>query len=126
LEGYLLGDEAGSLLREPDFLSLFPTVIHELVAGMTRWRLRFIPHARVRMVQRGIKSDLVLKLFTRFVERCLDEGIEIAPGPYTIRQPATGITLRIDIDVIEVDRGFAHLVTVFTGKGGETEQVEHG
>lgn len=124
IEGQLLGDEAGSLLREESFLTYFPAITNELIAGGINWQLRFIPHARVRMTQRGVKSEVVLNLFTRFVERSLREEGDIVPGPYTIRQPASGITIRIDIDIVGNDSASAHLVTVFFGRMSEMERSE--
>ena len=68
-----LRDEYGKeFLREPDLLIYFPEQTSELVAAGTSWRLRFIPHALLRMVQRGISPSAATDLFRRFVEACLD------------------------------------------------------
>lgn len=60
------------------------------VAGR-RWQLRVIEHARLRMVQRGIRMETVLSLFAQFVEQAATEGQEIIAGAYTIRARSSGI-----------------------------------
>ncbi len=55
-----LRDEYGEeFLREPDLLIYFPEQTSEIVAAGASWRLRFIPHALLRTVQRGISQNAV-------------------------------------------------------------------
>jgi hypothetical protein len=82
-------------LREPDLLAYFPELSDEMTAGDVLWRLRVIPHAHLRMVQRGFNLKAILSLFSRFVEACAARGQLIAPGPYTIfgrPTPRTALT----------------------------------
>lgn len=120
IEGELQGEEAEEFLREPELLAYFPMLTEEITVVGLQWRLRVIPHAHLRMVQRGIKTATVVSLFSRFVEMCIAEGQPVAIGKYTIRERATprgsGIALRVDVDVVESASGQAHVVTVFMGR----------
>src|SRR5215207_7707184 len=100
VEDELRGEYAAEYLREPGVLAYFPALEEELGTSGGRWQLRVIPHAHLRMVQRGVGLPEVMKIFGRFVERCAGRGELIIPGPHTIlsnqgsrRGP---LTLRID------------------------------
>ena len=126
-----LRDEYGKeFLREPDLLIYFPEQTSELVAAGTSWRLRFIPHALLRMVQRGISPSAATDSFRRFVEACSASQLIIITGPYTIfgRTEPRGklITLRADVDVVMDGSGQAHVVTVLVGRGDDVETIAVG
>jgi len=120
IEGELQGEEAEEFLREPELLAYFPTLTEEAMVIGLRWRLRVIPHAHLRMVQRGIKTATVVSLFSRFVEKRAAERQPVTVGKYTIRESPTphgsNITLRVDVDAVESAGGQAHVVTVFMGR----------
>src|SRR6266566_2715034 len=104
LEDALRDEYAEEFLREPDLLVYFPEHTAEIFASGANWRLRIIPHALLRMVQRGITRNVVKNLFLRFVESCSAGPHIITTGPYTIfgRVQPRGklITLRADVDVV--------------------------
>src|SRR5947199_8211742 len=83
IEDELRGADAEEFLREPELLAYFPEQAEELIAASSNWMLRIIPHAYLRMVQRGIKQTSVAKMFTRFIEKCAAEEKAITAGPYT-------------------------------------------
>jgi len=120
IEDELRGEGAEEFLREPELLAYFPEQIAELIAASAKWLLLIIPHAYMRMVQRGIRQAAVVNLFKRFVEKCVAEEQVISAGPYTIfgrpTPRAKTITLRVDVDVVADTSGQAHLVTVVIGR----------
>jgi len=126
-----LGDKySEEFLREPDLLIYFPDQTSKLVAAGVSWRLRFILHALLRMVQRGISQDAVTELFRRFVEVYSASEILITTGPYTIfglTEPRGKlITLRADIDAVTDKSGQAHAVTVLAGRADHAETIAVG
>lgn len=82
IEDTLRGDEAQEYLREPEILAYFPEVAEDFDAGGLRWRLRVIPHARLRSVQRGIFTPSIVELFRCFVEFNQQQGAVITVGSY--------------------------------------------
>lgn len=125
-----LRDEYGEeFLREPDLLIYFPEKTSEIAAGGGNWRLRFISHALLRMVQRGISQSEVMDLFRRFLEACSSSEQTITTGPYTIfgrTERRRSITVRADVDVISDEGGEAHTVTVLSGRGVNDETIAVG
>jgi len=121
-EDELRDEYAEEFLRDPELLAWFPMLQEEVEINGRRWLLRVIPHAHLRMVQRGIRIETVLNLFQRFVEFCAANGETIVTGPYAVYGRVTSreasLTLRFDIDVVSDDNGQAHVVTVFIGRGG--------
>ncbi len=103
--------ETQEYLREPELLAYFPKLTQEIHSGGMRWKLRIIPHAHLRMVQRGFTSGVVVKLFVRFVEYCVERETLITPGAYTIFGHPTprerSATLRVDVDEIDGQSGRA-------------------
>src|SRR5690348_8502657 len=83
-EGELSGEFAEEFIREPEILSFFPQITEEFVVGQTRWKLRVIEHAHLRMVQRGIKLSAISALFLRFLESASTCGEVITVGGYVI------------------------------------------
>jgi hypothetical protein len=130
IEDELRGEDAEEFLREPDLLAYFPELSEELTAGHVLWRLRVIPHAHLRMVQRGMTLKAVLSLFSRFIEVCEASGQIITAGPYTIFGRPTPhdavTTLRLDVDTVTDASGQAHVVTVFIGRSDMGERTEVG
>lgn len=68
IEDELRGDYAEEFLREPDLLQYFPELLLEITAGNKNWKLRVIPHAHLRMVQRAIKLADLSTFFRSFIE----------------------------------------------------------
>src|SRR5947209_4807199 len=128
IEDELRGEEAEEFLREPELLAYFPEQAEELIVVSSRWVLRIIPHAYLRMVQRGIRQAAVVNVFKRFVEKCAAEEQVITTSPYTIfgrpTPRATKLTLRVDVDVVADTRVQAHLVTVIIGRTDAEDTTE--
>jgi len=127
VEDTLRSDEAQEYLREPELLAYFPELTRQLHSGGTRWKLRIIPHARLRMVQRGFSSGVVVKLFVRFVAYCVEREMIITRGAYTIfgrlDPRARSATLRVDVDEINEQSGKAHVVTITVGRLNDDEDM---
>lgn len=128
IEDELSGEYAEEFLREPDLLAWFSPLQEEIEINGVIWLLRGIPHAHLRMVQRGIKMGTLLNLFQRFVQFHAASGELITTGPYSVFERArprdATITLRFDVDLVNDEGGQAHVVTVFIGRshsGVETE-----
>lgn len=125
IEDALSDEHAEEFLREPDLLIYFPEQTCEVVITQTRWQLRAISHAYLRMVQRGISLKTTEDLFRRFIEQCQASEQVITTGPYTIFGKTSprgkSITLRVDIDAVTDDSGRARVVTVFVGRSGNEE-----
>lgn len=130
IEDELRGEFAEEFLREPDLLIYFPEISDEFVAGGVLWRLRFIPHAHLRMVQRGLNQPDLSTLFRRFVEKCASIGQVITVGPYNIwgrlKPRAPTVTLRADVDAVDDGDNRAHVVTVFMGRGDTEDSTDVG
>jgi hypothetical protein len=130
IEDELRGEYAEEFLREPEILVYFPELNAEVVTAGVLWRLRVIPHAHLRMVQRAINLHGIESLFSRFIEACAASGRVIIAGPYTIsgrptpRSPVA--TLRVDVDMVAEMSGQAHVVTVFVGRSDAAESIEVG
>lgn len=126
IEDELSGEFAEEFIREPEILSFFPELTEEFVVGKTRWALRVIEHAHLRMVQRGIKLSDVSALFLRFLERASMGEEVITVGGYVIAGRPKGrarkISLRVDVDSITDELGDSHVVTVYLG-GSDSENV---
>lgn len=130
IEQELRGEFGEEFLREPDLLIHFPELSVEFIVADMRWNLRVIPHAHLRMVQRGLKQAEVSALFRRFVETYSADGQVLTAGPYSIwGQPkprAARITVRADVDSVTDENGQAHVVTVYVGRGDTGGAIEVG
>jgi hypothetical protein len=129
VEDELSGEFAEELIREPEMLAFFPQLSDEFSVEETRWKLRVIPHAHLRMIQRGIKLSDVSGLFRRFLETSLAAGEVVTVGGYIIsgrpKVRAARIRLRVDIDSVTDEFGQCHIVTVYLGRktGGTTIEL---
>ncbi|MGH9845064.1 MAG: hypothetical protein ACREEM_40630 [Blastocatellia bacterium] len=121
-EDELRDEYVEEFLRDPELLDWFPLLQEEMEISGRRWMLRVIPHAHLRIVQRGIRIETVLNLFQRFVEFCAANGEPIATRPYAVYSRVNSreatLTLRFDVDFVSDESGRAHVVTVFIGRGG--------
>ena len=121
IEDELSGEFAQELLREPEILAFFPELTDEFVVATTRWKLRIISHAHLRMVQRGIRSSEIAALFRRFLETSLAAEEVVTVGRYVIigrpEARAAKLSFRVDIDSVTDELGQSHVVTVFMGRG---------
>lgn len=128
IEDELRGDEAEELLREPELLEFFPELTLPVLAAGAEWRMRVIPHAHLRMVQRGVKSEDVSDMFRAFAELQKLRDEVIFAGHYAVygrlRARKIFITLRIDIDKIHDEVGEGHVVTVYLGRGNTEDSIE--
>jgi hypothetical protein len=120
IEDELSGEFAQELLREPEILAFFPELTEEFLVSTTRWKLRVVSHAHLRMIQRGIKLSDLSMLFRRFLETSA-AGEVISVGSYVItgrpRARAPRMSLRVDVDSITDELGHSHVVTVYLGRG---------
>lgn len=121
IEDDLRSEDGAEIIREPDFLKFFATDILEIKTDEVFWQLKIIPYTNLRMIQRGIKREIVELLFTKFLQKV--ENVTV--GAYTIYGKAKDrkITLRIDVDNISDEEGKAHTVTVFVGSGDTNETI---
>ncbi|MDQ3061424.1 MAG: hypothetical protein M3R14_00955 [Acidobacteriota bacterium] len=121
IEDELRGEEATEFIREPEILSYFTESEIEIDFEETKWILKMIRYTHLRMIQRGISRDTIIKLFKRFIELCRKNNEVITVGAYTIfgksDSQSKSITLRIDVDDVSDKKGKAHTVTVFVGSG---------
>lgn len=121
IEDELSGEFAEEFIREPEILALFPQLSDEFVVAATRWKLRVIPHAHLRMIQRGMKLSDVSGLFRLFLETFSAASEVVTVGGYIIRgRPkarAVRITLRVDVDSVTDEFGQSHVVTIYLGRG---------
>ena len=130
IEEELRSEFGEEFLREPDLLTYFPELSDEFVAADMRWNLRVIPHAHLRMVQRGIKQVDLSALFRRFVETYVAAEQVLTVGPYTIcgrlKSRAVIVTVRADIDSITDVSGQSHGVTIYIGRSTGEDTVDIG
>lgn len=128
IEDELRGNEAEEFLREPDLLEFFPELSLQISAADKNWNLRIIPHAHLRMVQRGVKSEDISHFFRAFAELQKAKEEEIFVGHYAIfgrlQTRRIFITLRIDIDKIQNEIGEGHAVTIYIGRGNTEDLTE--
>lgn len=128
IEDELRGDFAEEYLREPDLLGFFPPLSQEFVIENVRWQLRIIPHAHLRMVQRGVRLLDISDLFRLFIEKHASSRQLIFIGHFTlvgrIKQRNILVTIRIDVDVVTDTSGKAHVVTVHMGRGNTEGTTE--
>lgn len=121
IEDELSGESAEEFIREPEILAWFPQLSDEFVVGITRWKLRVIPHAHLRMIQRGMNLSDVSGLFRRFIETFSAVGEEVIVGGYVIsgrpKARAASMTLRVDVDSITDEFAQSHVVTIYLGRG---------
>lgn len=119
IEDILRSEETEEFLREPNLLAYFPALTESFAAGGVAWRLRLIPHAHLRSIQRGLPVQSIVGLFRRFVDYNQQQGASLTPGAYTITgRPAPRertVTLRVDVDEVSDTEGAAHVVTVVIG-----------
>lgn len=104
IESELRGDYAEEFLREDNLLKFFAELSDEFAATGKNWKFRVIPHAHLRMVQRGVKLNDVSVFFRLFVELCSAEEQSIFIGHYTlygrIKPRNFFVTVRLDIDLV--------------------------
>jgi hypothetical protein len=128
IEDELRGDYAEEYLREPDLLKFFPELNEEILAAQKNFKLRVIPHAHLRMVQRGVKLGDLIVLFRSFIESYSAKGETIVIGHYALygylKSRKLFITLRVDIDAITDVTGEAHVVTIYMGRGNNEGILE--
>ncbi len=119
IEDTLRSDEAQEYLREPEILGYFPLIVENFRIGGVQWRLRIIPHAHLRSVQRGISIRVITSLFRRFVNFSNQQAVVITVGNYSVTaRPAPReriITIRFDVDEVSEMEGAVHVVTVVFG-----------
>jgi hypothetical protein len=68
IEDQLRSDEGPKLLSRGDLDYFFPSLTFDIKVGTETWVLRIISHARMRMIQRGVKTEEVTRLFERFIQ----------------------------------------------------------
>jgi hypothetical protein len=123
IEDQLRSDEGPKLLSRGDLDRFFPPLTFDVRVGAETWVLRIIPHARMRMVQRGVKAAEVTRLFQELVQVYQQRGAVLTIGRYEITgrvRRGKRLTVRVDIDEIETVTGNAHVVTVyFGGRSGD-------
>lgn len=128
IESELRGDEAEEFLREPNLLEFFPELSEEFVAADINWKLRAIPHAHLRMVQRGVKLNDVSAFLRSFAELYKAEKQSIIIGHYAlygrIKRRNLFVTVRIDLDMVTDVEGIGHVVTVHIGRGNNEGMME--
>jgi hypothetical protein len=121
IEDELSGEFAEEFIREPDILALFPQLTDEFVVASTRWELRVIPHAHLRMIQRGIRLLDVSGLIRLFLETHSATGQVVTVGGHIISGRPKGrsrrVTVRVDVDSVTDVLGQSHVVTVYFGRG---------
>ncbi len=84
IEDELQSEFGAEFLREPEILSYFETEIVSISNQSEIWKLKIIPHTRMRMTQRGIKREEIVHLFERFIKFCQSQNQIITVGAYTI------------------------------------------
>jgi hypothetical protein len=80
IEDALRDEDAEEFLREPDLLTYFPEQTVEIAAAGAKWQLRIIPHALLRMVQRGISQIGVAELFGGSLRLIQPASRSLLPG----------------------------------------------
>jgi hypothetical protein len=126
IEDQLRSDEGPKRLSRGDLDDFFPQLSFDVRVGSETWVLRIIPHARMRMVQRGVQAEEVTRLFERFIQVSQQRGEVLTLGRYEIIgrvRRGKRLTVRADIDEIETATGKAHVVTVYLGSSGGDESV---
>jgi hypothetical protein len=121
IEDNLLSEDGNEIIREPEFLQYFSQVVLSITINKTVWTLNIIPYTRLRLIQRNITQQAIINLFTSFVEICEAKSETVTVGAHTIFDKS--MTLRIDVDEISDEKGFAHTVTVFVGKGNTEHTI---
>ncbi len=128
IEDELRGDEAEEFLREPDLLKFFPELSDEFPGAGKNWRMRVIPHAHLRMVQRGIRLSDASAFFRSLINLYAAEDQSVVIGHYALYGPIKPrnlfVTVRIDLDMITDVKGAGHVVTVYTGRGNNQGLIE--
>jgi hypothetical protein len=128
IEDELSGEFAEEFIREPEILAFFPQLSDEFFVAATRWKLRVIPHAHLRMIQRGMRLSDVSGLFRRFIETFSAVGEEVIVGGYVIsgrpKARMARITVRADVDTVDDESGQAHVVTIYLGRGQTEDTTE--
>jgi len=128
IEDELRGEFGAEYLRESEMVSYFPNKTIEVSMPETIWKLRIISYTRMRMTQRGISDEEIIRLFEKFLRFCADENQIITVGAYTIFGKASPrslpLTLRIDVDEIDENESQAHTITIFVGRGDARQTVE--
>jgi hypothetical protein len=121
IENNLFSEDGNELIREPEFLQYFSETFISIAINKTDWTIKIIPYTQMRMVQRSLNQQKITNLFTRFIEICEAKSETITIGAYTIFDKS--MTLRIDVDEISDEKGVAHTVTVFVGKGNTENTI---
>lgn len=128
IENELRDDYAEEFLREPDLLEFFLELTDVFSSEGRKWKLRIIPHAHMRMIQRGVKMGDVSSFFRSFLELYNTNEQSIFVGHYAfygrIKRNNVLVTIRVDVDLINDIEGFAHTVTVHLGRGNNEGMTE--
>jgi hypothetical protein len=128
IEDVLRSDEADEYLREEHLLEFFPLIEEKLLIQNGRWAFRIIPHAHLRLIQRGISPTIAADMFRQFIDYAHSENQIISTGRKIIinsrSRRGAAITLRVDIDEVEDAGGRAHVVTVIIGRASADEDAD--
>jgi len=126
IEDILRSDEGAEYLLTDALLAYFPLVVIELRSDEKVWRVRVLPHAHLRMVQRGISTNDIEDLIIRFVKTCQVRGEPIIEDYYGIigrTQRHSLVTLRVAAEEIGEQAGQVRVITVHWGRGRAQEET---
>jgi hypothetical protein len=124
IEDTLRSDEGAEYLLTDTLLSYFPSVVFEMRIDESTWRVRILPHAHLRMVQRGISTQEIEDLLIGFVRTSQVHDELITEDYYGIVghiQHHRLVTLRVAVEETSQPSGQVRVITVFLGRGGSTE-----
>lgn len=128
IEDLLRSDEADEYVRGPELFEFFPQVDEELSIRGGQWVLRIIPHAHLRMVQRGLSLRSAGEMLQGYIEYCHAEDQVISIGNKIITDTRARrrapVTWRVEVDEVKDDGGRAHVVTVVIGRTAADEDME--
>jgi hypothetical protein len=129
IEDILRSDEGAEYLLTDALLVYFPLVSLELGIDERSWQVRILPHAHLRMVQRGVSTHDMEDLLIRFVKTCQMRGELIIEDYHGIvgRTPRhASVTLRVAVEEISEQAGRVRVITVHGGRGwSAAETVVH-
>jgi hypothetical protein len=124
IEDILRSDEGAEYVLTDALLIYFPLVSIELRIDERPWRARVLPHAHLRMVQRGISTHDIEDLLIRFVKTCQVRGEPIIEDYYGIIgriERHRLVTLRVAVEEISERGGQVRVITVHWGRGRAEE-----
>jgi hypothetical protein len=109
-----------------ELLQYFGEYGMRLLAANQVWILRVLPHAHLRMVQRGIQPAHLETVFRRWVETMEAAGELLIVGRYRVSarlRRGPKVHFRFDVEEAQTTGGRARLVTVFTGTAFDEESI---